>query len=159
MRSYSCPSATISPSPLRYIPSFARSFSLFLFLSFPISLFLRRGARARYMGGKKRPESIRSARKDGICVSAVGDQRIGSSRSAGVSLGHARSESHSSGAGCPARPRIPPLPGPPPFVFLSSQPFSPIFVAVACIAGRYSSLESGPCLAVSFIERVPMGSL
>lgn len=48
------------------------------------------------MGGKKRPESIRSARKDGICVSAVGDQRIGSSRSAGVSLGHARSESHSS---------------------------------------------------------------
>lgn len=44
------------------------------------------------MGGKKRPErSIRSARKDGICVSTVGDQRIGSSRSAGVSLGHEES--------------------------------------------------------------------
>lgn len=77
--------------------------------------------RARYMGGKKRPErSIRSARKDSICVSAVGDQRIGSSRSAGVSLGHARSESHSSGVCSPptAQP-APSLPGPPGSLSLS----------------------------------------
>jgi len=95
----------LSLSLLRHILflsfSFVRSLSL-------VALLLRRGARAQYMGGKKCSErSIQSARKDGICVSAVGDQRIGSSRSAGVSLGHARRESHSSGASFahPAPPR------------------------------------------------------
>jgi len=98
------------------------------------------------MGGKKRPErSIRSARKDGICVSAVGDQRIGSSRSAGVSLGHARSESHSSGAPflCPAprrswlrqlgpRPRTAPL--------RSTSPCSATWPKHASSTGRYSTI-------------------
>lgn len=111
---------------------------------------MRRGARARYMGGKKRPEkSIRSARKDGICVSAVGDQRIGSSRSAGVSLGHARSESHSSGA----RSSVPPRPAAPEFASSGPRPCMPLYVPPPRVplrgrsmhrTGRYSSLESGP---------------
>lgn len=92
------------------------------------------------MGGKKRPESIRSARKDGICVSAVGDQRIGSSRSAGVSLGHARSESHSSVA-----PFTLPCPTPPLLSsssssssFLPSPPYSPSSFRLLLLLRRLS---------------------
>jgi len=111
------------------------------------------------MGGKKRPEkSIRSARKDGICVSAVGDQRIGSSRSAGVSLGHARSKSHSSGAIPPPRP-VPPLLGSPARPEAPHTPlrFTSCYMAEACIVQADTPhLRAVP---VPFTERGLMDSL
>lgn len=167
----------IAVSQLQSHPLFSILFSIytlssFLFLSFlfsaPLlsllaSLLLRCGARARYMGGKKRPEkSIRSARKDGICVSAVGDQRIGSSRSAGVSLGHARSESHSSGARSSAPPR-PAAPGSASSARGPARPstFHPLplssYAAEACIV--QADTPRSRAVPVPFTERGLMDSL
>lgn len=160
----------IAVSRLQSHPLFSILFSVYFlslssssvpFLSL-LALLLRCGARARYMGGKKRPEkSIRSARKDGICVSAVGDQRIGSSRSAGVSLGHARSESHSSGA----RSSVPPRPAAPEFASSAPGPACPStfhlpvsrYVAEACIV--QADTPRSRAVPVPFTERGLMDSL